>query len=353
MSGNVSTLGQMLDNNGRLREIRLQLNALQTQLSTQKKSQDLSGLGRDGIRATHARIELNQIDVFQSNISIGTTQVKATINTLQEFMVQSKNIADTLAGHLQEGQVNLASMKSSIHDTLGYLRELMNTQSDGKYILSGADSYTKPMNDTGAHASYMAGIVESWRIGTITTATLITSYQSTPETTMGYSASLSSNQIKNIYVRADTNQDIDYTLAADTTGFKKIINALALMDQMNIDKVSIETDDPITTTTAPGTDADEQKENFFTLYEDAIKEINNGISNLRLQEERLQRAQLTLSTTAQEHVSDKNLLENILGNIEEVDPAEVAVKITALNTQMESAYQVTALMGSLSLAKYL
>lgn len=353
MSGNVSTLGQLLDNNNRLKDIRVQLNTLQTQLSTQKKSTNLSGLGREGTRATRTRIELNQVDVFQSNIAIGSSQIKSTLNTLQEFMRQSKNIADTLSGKLQAGSVNLESVKSDVHDTLNFLRDLSNTKSGDRYVLGGSDSYTKPMTDSGAHATYMTGLVENWRTGVITTDTLISSYQSTPETTMGYSASLSSGLVKNVYVRADVNLDVNYTLVADSTGFKDVLNALSLMENMNLDKVSIETGDPITTKTAPGTTADDQKENFFKVYEGAIKEINKGIDNLRLEEERLQRAQLSLETSDANHKSDKNLLETVLGDIEEADPAEVAVSISSLKTQLESSYQVTALLGSLSLTRYL
>ncbi len=353
MSGNVSTLGQLLDNNSRLKEIRIQLNTLQTQLSTQKKSTNLSGLGREGIRATRTRIELNQVDVFQSNIAIGSSQIKSTLSTLQEFMRQSKNISDALSGKLQEGNINLVTTKSAVQDTLKFLRDLSNTKSGDRYVLAGSDSYTKPMNDSGAHAAYMTGLVENWRTGTITTDAFISSYQSTPETTIGYSASLSSNLVKSVYVRADVNLDVDYTLVADSSGFKKILNALSLMENMNLDKVSIEEGDPITTRTAPGTTADDQKENFFTVYEGIIQEINSGIESLRLEEERLQRAQLSLDTAATNHASDKNLLETVLGNIEEVDPAEVAVSISSLKTQLESSYQVTGLLGSLSLTRYL
>ncbi len=265
VSATVSTLGQMLDNSARLRDIRTQLSTLQTQLSTQKKAQDMSGLGGNGTRAVRARIDLNQISVFQSNIAIGTAQLDSTSNTLNEFVQQSKNIADTLAGKTQKGNVDITDVRASVQHTFDYLRELLNTQSDGKYIMAGSDSYNAPLNDAGPHNTYMAKLVEDWRTGVIDTDTLITNYQATPETTMGYSASLSSNQVKNVYVRADVNHDVDITLAADSDGFKKILNGLALINNMNIDKVATDPNDPPGTTTAPGVDAAQQKDN-----------INNG-----------------------------------------------------------------------------
>lgn len=354
MTNNVSNLGQLLDNNARLRDIRYQLNTLQIQMATGKKSQLLSGLGGDGISTQRTRVDINQINVFQSNISTGQARLRQSLQTMQEFMEQAKNMADTMAGEMQQGDVNIGTVKNFAASTLGYLRELINTQDEDRYLLAGADSSTKPLTDTGAHSTYVQNLLQDWRAGTITTDTLISSYSTTPETTMGYSAPLASDQVRNVYVRADVSTDIDYTLTADSDGFKDILNAMTLMANMDLDKVALEEgDNPATVRTAPGATPEDQKDNFFSAFEDMVKRINNGIGKLRLEEQRLQRADLLMGTTADNHTMDLNTLQNALDRLENADPAEVAVKITALQTQLTSAYQVTALLGSLSLAQFL
>jgi flagellar hook-associated protein 3 FlgL len=355
MSSTVSTLGQMLDNTHRLRLIQGQMADLQTQLSSGKKSQNFAGLGSDGIISQRTRVTLTQMEVYQSNITTGVARIKQTDQTIAELREQAENMADFMAGEQQNGSIDFEKIKSYIDSTLPYIRELLNTKDDdNRYALGGADSFTPPMSDTGAHEAYMASLMTDWRAGTITTDQLIANYSTTPETTMGYSASLSSNQVRNVYIRADINVDVDYTTLANSSGIKDILNGMAIIKGLDIDKIALETgDNPATVKTAPGSTSDEQKLNFFKLYEDAIKRINSGINELEKETVKLQKAQLTLETISEGHKLDRANLEGALAGIENSDTSEIAVRISGLQIQMTAAYQVTALMGNLSLANYL
>jgi flagellar hook-associated protein 3 FlgL len=48
-----------------------------------------------------------------------------------------------------------------------------------------------------------------------------------------------------------------------------------------------------------------------------------------------------------------NILTTQDGNLENVNPYETATRVTSLTTQIETAYQLTAQLQNLSLAKYL
>jgi flagellar hook-associated protein 3 FlgL len=354
MPNNVSSLGQLLDNNARLRDIRFQLNTLQIQLATGKKTQVFSGLGDNGITSQRTRVALDQIEIFQTNITIGQTRLRQMTQNMSEFSEQAKNLADTMGFALQQGDVDIGSLKTAAQDTLSYIRDLLNSRDGERYLFSGADSFSAPLEDTGAHASYITGLIEDWRTGTIDSDALIAAYSATPETTIGYSASLSSGLTRGVYVRASTETDVDYTLLANSQGFKEILNAITLMAGMDLDKIELGVDDnPALVRTAPGADATEQKENFFKVYENMITRINAGINLLRTEEQRLQRADVLLNNIAQEHTFDSNTLANSLGTIEDADPAEVSIKINSLQTQLSAAYQVTALLGTLSLTNYI
>jgi flagellin-like hook-associated protein FlgL len=354
MTNNVSTLGQLLENNARLNDVRSQLNTLQIQLSSGKKTPVFSGLGDDIIGSKRTRVEINQIEIFQTNIDVGRTRLRQTVQTLQEFSVQAKNLANTMGGALQKGQVDVPALRRAAQDTATYMRELLNSKDGDRYLLAGADSFTPPIDKGDLQNTYFQSQIESWRTGSITNAAMITNYAATLETTIGYSAPLASNLVRNVYVRADVGTDVDYTLTADSAGFKDILNAVSLMSNINFDKVSLEEgDNPTLVKTAPGTTKDEQRDNFFEVFEDMIKRINGGINKLRTEEQRLERADVVLGTIAQDHISDKNTLETTLGQIEDADPAEVAVKLNALQTQLTAAYQVTALLGTLSLSRYI
>lgn len=354
MSNNISTIGQTLDNNARLKSIQAQLYDLQTQLSSGKKSQSFVGLGAQAIGSLRNRAELTHIDVYQSNITIGITRSKQMLDSISEFKAQAKNISSAMSNQLQQGDIDLNQIKTFATDGLKYLRELLNSKDGDRYVFAGADAYNKPMDESGAHGTYAESQFKAWKDGTIDTDTLLANISATPETTMGYSAALSSGLARGVSVRADVNSDVDYTVMADNDGFKDILNSLALIDKMDIDKISLDDgDDPLAVDTAPGATKQEQKDNFFKLYESLIKKINTGMDKLQLQEEKLQRVELQLTNISDGHTNDKNTLETALGNIENADPTDVAVKISSLQVQLSAAYQVTARLGQLSLTQYL
>lgn len=351
---NISTLGQQLDNNARLRTIQSQLSELQTQLASGKKTQLFEGLGNDSIVSQRTRADLGHIEIYRSNIILGTTNAKQMSQGISEFVAQTRNVVNAMAGELQKGDINLDSVKQFAKDGVKRLQELLNTKSGDRYLFSGSDTFTAPLNDTGAHGTEMQSLFQRWKDGTITTDQLIASYKNVPETTMGFSPALSSGQARNVFVRADVNIDVDYTVFANSAGFKDVLNALALLEKFDVDKISLEPgDNPLSTDTAPGATPTEQRNNFFTLYEDMIKTAKAGLDKLQHEDEKLQKVQITLKSIDDNHVEDKNALQTILGRVEDVDITDVAVKINSLQIQLTAAYQVTASLGSLSLTRFL
>jgi flagellar hook-associated protein 3 FlgL len=351
---NISTLGQQIDNNSRLRTIQLQLNELQIQLASGKKTNLFEGLGAESISSQRTRADLSHIEIYQTNIIQGTARSKQMSQGVSEFIEQTRNVLDSMVAQLQKGDIEIATIKQFASDGLKYLRELVNTKDGDRYLFSGSDAFTAPIDDTGAHGTYMQDLFEKWKDGTITTDQLLSSYKSTPETTIGYSPALSSGQARNVYVRADVNTDVDFTVFANSSGFKDILNSLALVDKIDVDKISLEPgDNPLSTETAPGTTPAEQRENFFKMYEDVIKTMRGGIKKLELENQKLQKVEVTLKNISDNHTEDKSTLQTALGRVEDVDITEVAVKINSLQIQLTAAYQVTATLGTLSLTRFI
>lgn len=354
MGNSISTLGQTIENNLRLKTMRYQLDDLQRQLTSQKKAETFSGLGDQAIKALRARNAINQTTTYQTNISNGMTRLKTLTDSLKEFRAQTNIVLDALTEELQKGDINLDQIQDFARSALSIGRDLLNTKDGDRYLLSGGDAENAPIDKNGVHEVYMRKLFDDWQAGTITTDTLMTNYKSTSETTMGYSAALSSGSARHVYVRADVTVEVDTTLFANQDGFKKILNGLALLDQMDIDKISLgEDDNPATTQTAPGADAEEQRDNFFELYEDIIKHIKDGVADLNREEQRLERANLTLDTVNKSHTTDKVALENLVSDVEDADTSDVAIRISVMQVQLSAAYQVTARIGQLTLSNFI
>lgn len=64
-------------------------------------------------------------------------------------------------------------------------------------------------------------------------------------------------------------------------------------------------------------------------------------------------AQSSLKAATERHQATKAYFETTLGGIQEIDKSQVAVQILALQTSLESSYQVTSILSKLSLTNYL
>lgn len=353
MGISISTIGQTIDNNARLKTIQAQLFELQTQLTSGKKARDYAGLGIEAIGSQRARDSLSHIDTYLNNIDIGTTRVKQMDQSIAEFRDQAKNAIQFMATERQKGEVDLTQINEFADSTLDYVRSLLNTRDGDRYLFSGADAFNPPMNDTGAHGTYMTSLFDQWQAGTITTDQLLSSATTTPDTTMGYSASLSSGLTRGVFVRADVDTDVNYTIYGNDQAIKDVLNVLALTKAIDLDKVATDPGDPPGTKTAPGSTNQEQKDNFFELYEALIKKAEDAFGELDKQQQNMQRVELRLRDIGDGHKADKATLEDTLAQIEDADTTDVAVKINSLQVQLSAAYQVTARLGQLSLTQFL
>lgn len=351
---NISTIGQLVDNNSRLKSIQSQIGELQIQLASGKKARFLDGLGPDALGSIRNRASIDQISAYQTNITVGTARIKQITQSVLEFRQQAQNVVDAMTGQLENGELNLDSIREFARTALTRNREILNTKEGDRYIFAASDAFNEPLADVGSLPTYMTSLVEDWKDTTITTDQIIDAYKATPETTTGYSAALSSGSARSIFIRADVNVDVDYTVFANSEPFKNIINSLSLLENLELDKIALDDDDnPTTTETAPGADRDEQKDNFYKLYGDIIRTINTSLDEIEKETERLQQKEVVLNGIAENHKSDKNTLEEALSDVEDVDITDVAVKINSLQIQLSAAYQVTARLGQLTLSQFI
>ncbi len=125
----VSTLGQALNRINLLGDQNKLLNALTTQLSTGKKTQEFSGLGNDILTSKRARAGVNSVETYLDNISSADRRMKLMTTGIEEFQAQAKNIWELMIGLGQE----------SLHDDRADIIYGLQTV-DGTQNLSGFGS---------------------------------------------------------------------------------------------------------------------------------------------------------------------------------------------------------------------
>ena len=130
-------------------EMRSQLDDLQRQLGTGKKSDSYAGLGLDRGLTVGLRSQLNAISGYQSTI----TQVGVRLDLMQTALTQFNSVSQTTKGTILQSQYKLAGAtqtqdQKNTAGTLGSLLDTLNTAADGRYLFSGTTVDQVPVETT-------------------------------------------------------------------------------------------------------------------------------------------------------------------------------------------------------------
>jgi flagellar hook-associated protein 3 FlgL len=351
----ISTLGQSMQQIERLKTMQASLANLQYQLTSGKKTDVFAGLGTQVLASERARANFNQIDTYISNMNIADRRVKMQVNAIDGILKQAGDVVNAIQIQTQQGEFEQESVGDLAKKARDYIIAMLNERDGDRYLFSGADTQQIPVTDTGIQSSYLNGRVNDWVNGVIDTDELIASYSDSTQLTdtiNGYSASLSSGNAKNVFVRVDENVELNYTTLANNKGFRDILSAVGALNALceGIDEVTLDPDDPTGTITAPGATKEEKNANFYKVFNDIAVRINQGLDYLENETYKLSSVSAQMNRLTDDYKTEKNTLAGIVSDVEDADPNEVAVKINSLQLQLEASYRVTASISQLSLA---
>lgn len=353
----ISTMGRALDQIDRLKSLQSQLNLLATQLSTGKKTQTFSGLGSDVTLVQRTRTSLRDIETYAVNIETADRRLNMMANAYQEMQRQG----DVLIGFTkaQTGdEFDIAGAGDLAGKVRDFLTDLVNERDGDRYIFGGTETLSKPLEDNGLLDSYLQEKIAAWADGTLSTNDLIDSYRESDQltdTTIGYSAAMSSGSVRQVTARLDTNKEIEYGGLANDSGIRDMIVAAGLLQNMAavMDSVTTDPDGGAGQVTAPGADAQTQKDNFMRLYNDLTEMMTDGMLRVQDLHADVGQAQVETGQAKEQQKIEKNILLDRLGAVEDVDLNDISVKLDALTTQIEASYRMTATIQGLSLTNFL
>ncbi len=397
----ISTLAQTLNQIDRIQSQQTLLDTLGTQLATGKKTQEFSGLEGDVIQSKRARADLSSLDTYIDNIKFAENRTSLMLTSIEEFQQQAENFADALVGLTQESahqqgnviyyddplttdveentqighssaepDVDLETLQDLASNIFDFLVDVLNTKDGDRYFFSGADTSTQPIIDTSVLDSAISTQLSEWKLGNITNTDLIADLQdrtvdngnldALTDTVVGYSATLSAGTAGNTYVRVDEAAEIDSTIFANDTAFRDVLVGLAYIKNTNLGPIVDEVEiDPVTglptviTEGAPGADIDEMTDNFYEIYNSVTTMVISALDQIDQQRFKLENTRVRINEIKLNHEAEQNILKDTIAEIEDVDINEVAVKINALQLQLEASYGVTARVQQLSLVNFI
>ena len=400
----ISTLGQALNRINLLNDQTSILDSLTTQLATGKKTQAFVGLETDILASKRARADFQALETYINNIKIADRRISQTLNAIAEFQAQAEDFANSLITFTQESvhqegniisyddplttaveeirvgmssadpDVDLQIMRDLASNLFTFMGELLNTEENNRYLLGGADTLTQPYDNNGTLDAAISTLITNWKDETLpatqnlTSTELISALRSrtiaqdanaVTDTIIGYSAALSAGNVGDVFVRADENVEVNYTAVANEQPFRDIMVAAAFIKNETLTPIAdvyaepFTLGDPTIADGAPGATLDEQKDNFFQVFNDLVGLVNEALDGLDGIRFRLENARVRIDKISQTHAFDQNVLQNTIDEVENVDINDVAVKINTLQVQLDASYRVTASLQQLSLVNFL
>jgi len=312
---------------GRLADVGLGLGALAGRdLTLRAQLVDI-----DKLVDTNALVS-GRLDVTQERVSelIGTAQ------SFQKDLQAARNSADG-------GTVLATSAKSNLESLIS----TMNITMDGQYLFGGINTAVAPMDDYAAGSANKTAIDAAFfaTFGFSQTSPAVsgisaTAMQNFLDTTFsaqfddpawGANWSTASDQV--MRSRISTTQTIDTSASANESAFRKLAMTYTMLSDLGTQNLS--------------------EGAFKAVVDKAIVTLGGAIYDLAGVGAKLGTAQeQTTNATSRLKVQSDVITKQVTA-MEEVDPTEASVRVTSLQTQLETSLALTARIQQLSILNYL
>lgn len=342
MSSQVSTFAQAQQIITRFKSVQASMGDLQKQISTGTKSDTYAGYGLDAKRLQQSSFSIQIYETYMNNIDLTQNDIKFMQTSLSETEQQLNNVMNAINIQMAKPtqDYDLATIKSIANAALEIVQSNVNQEIDGRYLFSGAQSQTKPYENENAATSSAQNLVADWLDGTLTATQFTDAIAALTDTQLGFNISIAT--AGKVVARADDNFEIDYTVKANTDGFKDGISALNILS-------SISVPDP-DKSPSPDVPTNDQ---FFDVMENVFGLLKAASNDLRAQQKFLASASSAIGQLRAQHETDRNTMVKVKENIESIDVAEAVVYFQNYQTQLEASFRSTSIMSQLSLSNFI
>ena len=331
---------------------RSSISTLTAQASSNLISSEFSGLGASARTALDLSGQLALNTASQSNAAQATDINQVAQTALGQMQSLISGISAQLLEPSSTTSSGLSTLASNARSTLNQFATLLNTKVGQVYIFAGQDSRTAPVPDatdltqtafyttietTVASISTIgASAVQAQVLASASDAATSPFSTSLQTSNLPAIADLGSGQTVKLAVLADQNND------AVSAGTGTTSTGSYMRDML----MALSTIGALGSANAANPQVQALLSTVQTTLSGADDALNTDIGGLGARQTTISTAQDELSATA-------TALTTQLDNVQDPDPATVATKLAAANTQLQASYQIIANLAQLSLAKYL
>lgn len=328
------TISSTLGTQYLLQALKTRLDQTQAQASSGKKSSTVADLGATGAgKAVKARADMTRLNSYKENLNAAQGKIKVMDASLLNVTADARSMLTTLRQQLQAGAPQAAILSNQAKALLSSITDKLNTQVNGKYVFAGDDLYTAPFASAAALTTGIGGQTAGWLTGSASQATILANSRATNGTALGFGASLLT--AGPVGFRASDNINLDTTVLANNAAFADILRGLAVVANM-----------PQPTTTAETT-------TYWNAINAAITLLDEGARAVDVVQGNLGNTANQVDNLIVQHEETSTVLQQLVGDIEDVDLVEVSTRLEGLRTQMQASYSIIGSLKDLSLTNYI
>lgn len=334
--------------------MRYQIGRLQADLVKGQKEVSTGRVADTGLALgarTGQSVSLNRdLDRLQGIIN-SNGLVKSRLSATQSALSQIASSAQTFLGTLTASTSGDAGTTVTLTDakgTLTALTSVINTSLNGEYLFAGINTDVKPLDDFSAPGSPARaafdtafqthfGFTQSDPLaGGITAAQMdnfLTTVVEPQFLGAGWQGTWSSATDKKIVSRIALNETAETSVSANNDGVRKLAMAAASISAMF---------------TAQMSDAAKK-----AIVDRSLGMVGEAIANISTEQSQAGIAENRVKNASDRIGMQVDLFKRNVLDMEGIDPYEASNRVSALLTQIETSYALTARIRQLSLLKFL
>jgi flagellar hook-associated protein 3 FlgL len=336
---------------------------LQTQLAKAEKEQASGQLADVGLslgaetgQTVSLRNQQSQLQAITDANSVVSTRLSTTVQSLTSIQQSAQSFLNNLTTD-QANQTSPQVIQQQAGDGLQALIAGLNTSLGGQYIFAGVNTDVKPVANYSTNPpsnskqavdnafSAAFGMSQTDPNAVNITPAQMQSFLSGPFAQLFQSGAASASGPSNnwsdwssasdkvISSRISTSQLADTSVSANQPAMQKLAMAYTMVSDLGIQNLN------------PATQQ--------VVLQAAVQSAGVGVQDLTTVQANIGTTQQRITSSNDQMSVQINILVAQDGNLENVNPYETATRVNNLTTQIETAYQLTAQLQSLSLAKYL
>ncbi|SMH52110.1 flagellar hook-associated family protein [Mesorhizobium australicum] len=334
--------------------LRYSMMKMQTDLvSAQKESTTLRvadvglALGSRTSETVSLARDVSRLNGIIDSNALVSSRLTSTQDVLGQLTAQAEELRSTLSAAVS-GSSDRGVVQAGGAAMMDLLTSSLNTSINGQYLFAGINTDVRPISDFSdpssparaafdtAFQTYFGFSQTDADAADITSAEMedfLTNVVEPQFLGAGWETNWSSATDEGIVSRIALNETAETSVSANITGLRKLAMVSAITSSMMQGNFSEAATKAVT-------------ERALALTVESISDITDRQALIGVTQQRV--------TNASERIDTQiGVFESTISDMESVDPYEAATRVSALVSQIETAYALTARIQNLSLLKYM